>query len=678
MDVLNPPAEKLRSRFTDQGAAKTPSTMSGYTIAAWHSTHYDCTSGSIAQALPSSPRTGDEVELYLDATSGSNILTATSGGTIATLSVAGHGITLRYNGTTWKEGPDRKSLSSQDGRYSAQSTMRPNVKWPAYGAAGNGTTDDTAAFTAALAHSNNIYAPEGVYLLAGLVIGTGQHIWGDGIGGDVFSDTDGSLPFHGTVLKLKNSANQDMIQTTGFTNLDNGTTTPTAYNTSHRFGLHNLVLDGNKANNSSGNCLSIYGYSYEIDHVYAQNAAGKGIYSKSSGGGYDMEAKWSNFHITDCGGTGLDFQGPHDSLFVNGIVARNTGAGIVEGSLIGTSLFTNVHSWGNGTYNWDMQCQAVSHVNCISDGVGVGYAGIRLNHAQVTWRGGSIYGSGAQGEILVQVGNGDGSAKTIQGCVFQTQWFNIGLGSMPLLYADDNVMLVRHNEFVGGMTSTTNSRFVAYTGRAQVSGAQAGNVGTLNVVSTTTLPSSGQVYVGSSTMGGITTITYTGKTSTTLTGCSGGNGSFTIPDGTWALGVTQPTGVNLNNWSRETWMLKSLDEGNVGVLQSGNDAPNGTAFISQTTQFTGPVRLRNIQTVAQTLASNGAVVFDATTGCVGRCTLQANATSSTLINGGTNQIFTITFVQDGAGGRTYVWPTNCKFAGGSAPSDTTAAKRSSV
>lgn len=59
-------------------------------------------------------------------------------------------------------------------------------------------------------------------------------------------------------------------------------------------------------------------------------------------------------------------------------------------------------------------------------------------------------------------------------------------------------------------------------------------------------------------------------------------------------------------------------------------------------------------------------------------TLYANATASTLPSGIDGQVYTVTFKQYTAGGKTYVWPTNCKFAGGAAPSDTTVNRETSV
>lgn len=75
---------------------------------------------------------------------------------------------------------------------------------------------------------------------------------------------------------------------------------------------------------------------------------------------------------------------------------------------------------------------------------------------------------------------------------------------------------------------------------------------------------------------------------------------------------------------------------------------------------------------------NGAQTWNAGNGDSFETTLQANITSSSISNAIAGQTITITLVQDTTGGRTYVWPANCKFAGGTAPSDTTASKRTSV
>ncbi len=111
--------------------------------------------------------------------------------------------------------------------------------------------------------------------------------------------------------------------------------------------------------------------------------------------------------------------------------------------------------------------------------------------------------------------------------------------------------------------------------------------------------------------------------------------------------------------------LRPLEDG-TRDLGAGSAAWRTASFLSA----------RNPQ-ATQTLAANGAVTINPLLGD-SAITLQANATSSTISAGASNgHVLTITWIQDATGGRTYVWPANCKFAG-AAPADTTLNKRSSV
>lgn len=76
---------------------------------------------------------------------------------------------------------------------------------------------------------------------------------------------------------------------------------------------------------------------------------------------------------------------------------------------------------------------------------------------------------------------------------------------------------------------------------------------------------------------------------------------------------------------------------------------------------------------AQTLASNGAVTVDASTGNVQVVTLQADATSATITNPSPGQTLTLAWQQDATGSRAYAWPPNCSFTNGAAPLAVTSA-----
>ena len=108
----------------------------------------------------------------------------------------------------------------------------------------------------------------------------------------------------------------------------------------------------------------------------------------------------------------------------------------------------------------------------------------------------------------------------------------------------------------------------------------------------------------------------------------------------------------------------------------------GAHIITPIGTTVGPLVYNGIRGISafatQTVAADGAVTLDAKRGDQ-IVTLNANATSSAITNAPTiAQTMSVTFVQDATGGRTYVWPTNCRFAGGVAPNDTTANRRTTV
>jgi hypothetical protein len=98
-------------------------------------------------------------------------------------------------------------------------------------------------------------------------------------------------------------------------------------------------------------------------------------------------------------------------------------------------------------------------------------------------------------------------------------------------------------------------------------------------------------------------------------------------------------------------------------LLSGYYTPPWGAAASSGTLVGGP----RIETVnPQNISSSGALQIDASIGGVQAIFLNANVTSSSIINPTFGQILTIEWVQATAD-KSYVWPTNCHFAGGAAP-----------
>ena len=65
------------------------------------------------------------------------------------------------------------------------------------------------------------------------------------------------------------------------------------------------------------------------------------------------------------------------------------------------------------------------------------------------------------------------------------------------------------------------------------------------------------------------------------------------------------------------------------------------------------------------------MTIDASKGNTQQITLKAKGNATTITNPTLGQELTIEWIQDAVGSRAYSWPSNCKFAGGSAPAAST-------
>lgn len=130
------------------------------------------------------------------------------------------------------------------------------------------------------------------------------------------------------VIRLANGANCDVIQT------DNSLYTLFAANnvgSIYNFGVRDLTIDGNSANQSPANLdqcngLAFYGHGWELRNVMIRNIKGHGIrtgsylYPSVEHPGSRYKANMFNVEIANCGRHGIWHTGPSDSYFASVMV----------------------------------------------------------------------------------------------------------------------------------------------------------------------------------------------------------------------------------------------------------------------------------------------------------------------------------------------------------------------
>ncbi|MGA2134997.1 MAG: glycosyl hydrolase family 28-related protein [Bryobacteraceae bacterium] len=237
-----------------------------------------------------------------------------------------------------------------------------------FGAMGDGVTDDSAAFSAALASgAGEVRADSGTYVINSVItlakgqkiyFGVGQHT----VGGIRFSDslTDqtgtGKIECAGsgqTTLMLRNGANTDVISQTNFGSL-------TGKNS--QFGLfrgeiHSCTIDGNKTNQTAASYgVRLYGHGLVMTDVSVRNAYSDGIYtewgvdSTFATPNNDLEGFFTGIRSAFNQGNGWTFRGPHDSDFVEVVLYQNGGWGMqvqTSSTYNGNGHLANINAFMN-------------------------------------------------------------------------------------------------------------------------------------------------------------------------------------------------------------------------------------------------------------------------------------------------------------------------------------------
>lgn len=216
-----------------------------------------------------------------------------------------------------------------------------------FGCALDGTTDDTSGYQAAINACNTAYLATGipgcVYHPRGIALTT-TLTWKSGCYG--VGDQRGT-----SEIKLKNSTNADLILGQDAVSLWGGSTTGGLQD----YGFSQITLNGNRANNSSGNCLRIYGRAPQIDGLYIKDTPDKGFYHKwglpTGPTLWGVEAVIRNVYIDTCGEECFYWEGPNDSQVSDLFCVSGSQSGDnTYDNIVITGAYANIraarwHSW---------------------------------------------------------------------------------------------------------------------------------------------------------------------------------------------------------------------------------------------------------------------------------------------------------------------------------------------
>jgi len=306
----------------------------------------------------------------------------------ATDATPGQNIYLCTAANTWTQQSTGTSTFQQLGTGAVTRTVTSKlqdlVHVKDFGATGNGVSDDSAAFVAAVASgAGEIRADDGTYVINSVItLAKGQKIYfGVGthtVGGIRFSDslTDqtgtGKIECAGSgvsTLLLKNGANHDVISQTNFAAL-------TGQNSLYglfRGEIRGCTIDGNKTNQTGTSYgVRLYGHGLVMTDVSVRNAYSDGIYtewgldSTFATPFLDLEGYFTGIRSAFNNGNGWTFRGPHDSDFVETVLYQNGGWGMQ----VQTSSTYN----GNGH---------VSNINTFLNTLGGIYSNSSLDGSQI-------------------------------------------------------------------------------------------------------------------------------------------------------------------------------------------------------------------------------------------------------------------------------------------------------
>ena len=384
-------------------------------------------------------------------------------------------------------------------------------------------------------------------------------------------------------------------------------------------------------------------------------------------GDWETDRGPKNFSVTGCVVTNAGHGGIHaDDGPTNGSITGNTVIGVRQGPSDEPSDI-----WGCGVYIGGYPSN--NRAAPLDPAYGINVVGNTL----IDCARGGVMVTGAQ---RVNVANNmivnPGSAFRANGttAVASTDLdYNFGVSVMVGVQGTTADLSIKHNVMIDDRT-TAVANYPWYSSgsvRPEVEGNKHyGFRQAATVVADNTAPTHSNIH------------TYQANAKYSAGATAGSNaGTGTIPGWDTNGAATSVRPVRWLTGGVERWHLRANGDAESGSNAGSNleivsrvDAGTALHTVVQWMRATGMTLFKRgtaQNRVVTSLATAGAVALDANAGDIQSVTLGANATSSTISGGSVGQRLTITWIQDATGGRTYVWPTTCKFAGNAAPTAST-------
>lgn len=527
------------------------------------------------------------------------------------------------------------------------------------GAVGDGVTDDTAAIQAAIDASKGIqptgggacYFPKGIYRTSGKI--------------EVYSDVvllgDG---FTQTYIKPLNTAtfaaNEAVVQSVDFETVQ-GTNlwdyySPYPNGLVMGFQMHNMTIDGNRANVANAGGLHLYGGKWNLQSVGVINTAGHGIWTEagipgSSTSGDDLhdflnmhESRGHNIYISNSNQHGWLYRGPNDSSIGDVQIKTCGWSGFFQEST-GSNAVGNLEI--NKLHAYSCLCGhdvSGAMVELYSANVGFIYVDSSLKNGLRTFGSGSIIG-----EVLV-LKNNSNNAGSFWGiiCDVATQ-----------------INMIRNTENAN-RTSGTNGGLL----QINAPSTSIGQIRTFQAAGTTisekAVEANSQCNIESLTIESYDSAGSIGLdvSSTRVLATVKAKNCLNVVDYN-AAGLNNLV-VNTESCTADiTYNVSAADTDDINLLSTNNSRSqrNVGKLFSSAQNF-------NITTVGSTSSYTPNLQSDSYIRIVG---LASNITFNAPINVTNGDVLDIYIQQDGTGGRTITW--NSEFKTGYVDTGNTAFKR---